>query len=272
LEVVRTAEVPSLAAVLDAVVPRAFASAEADQVSGGGSNPRFGSVFAEPPAEVVTSPGGSCAIVSDRPALASALRAALGARGVGCTVVPAASVGAGFEGAARCLSDTPVDSVVVALAGTSRPSGTEPWAQVLSEHAGIVGALRDDAGWVRAVADHASGSQRPVRLLTITDASTTGGRSRAQAVAQLSRVARSATEDRVAMFAVGHEAGDDVTGVSELAAHLLCAPEATALSGAELVAGSGWVGLRSHPRAAGSITLGEAGIPEWFDTALRGVL
>jgi hypothetical protein len=73
------------------------------------------------------------------------------------------------------------------------------------------------------------------------------------------------------MFAVSHEA-DDASGVSELAAHLVCAPEAAALAGAELVAGSGWVGLRSHPRPAGSITLGGTDLPDWFDAVLRGML
>ena len=276
LEVVRTRGVASLATVLDAIVPRAFANAEEQQVSGGGSNPRFGALFAEPPAEVLPSAVGTCAIVSDRPVLASATATALGARGVDCTIVPAESVGAGFAGTAQCLEHAgPVDAVVVALAGTSGASGTEPWEQVLAEHAGIAGQLGRDAAWVRAVADHALGSQRSMRLLTLTDAETSGGRSRAQAVAQLARVARSATDDRVAMFAVSSEAplesADDATGVSELIAHLVSTPEAPALSGAELVAGSGWMGVRSHPRPAGSITLGGTDIPEWFDTVLRGI-
>ena len=48
LEVVRSDDVVSLARVLEAVIPRAFATAEANQVSGGGSNPRFGPIFDEP--------------------------------------------------------------------------------------------------------------------------------------------------------------------------------------------------------------------------------
>jgi NAD(P)-dependent dehydrogenase (short-subunit alcohol dehydrogenase family) len=277
LEVVRTGGVASLASVLDALVPKAFAMAEAQQVSGGGSNPRFGGLFAEPPAEVLPSDVRSCLIVSDRPVLASAVGAALGARGVEGTIVPAESVGAGFEGATGCLSAVgPVDAVVVGLAATPGSSGTGAWEQVLAEHAGIAAQLCGDAAWARAVADHAAGTQRSMRLLTLTDAETTGGRSRAQAVAQLARVARSATDDRVAMFAVSSEAplayAADAAGVSELVAHLVCAPDAPALSGAELVAGSGWVGLRSHPRPAGSITLGGSEVPDWFDTALRGIL
>jgi hypothetical protein len=77
------------------------------------------------------------------------------------------------------------------------------------------------------------------------------------------------------MFAVSQEApvdsAGDAAGVSELAAHLVCAPDAPALAGAELVAGSGWVGVRSHPRPAGSITLGGIEVPEWFDTVLQEI-
>jgi hypothetical protein len=109
-----------------------------------------------------------------------------------------------------------------------------------------------------------------MRLVVLTEARTTGGRSRAQAVAQLARVAHSATDEGVSLFAVSSEADDDA-GVSELAAHLVAHPDAPALSGAELVAGAGWVGLRSHPRPAGSITLGGTGIPDWFDTVLREI-
>jgi NAD(P)-dependent dehydrogenase (short-subunit alcohol dehydrogenase family) len=265
LEVVRTTGLSSLAGVLDAVVPRAFASAEAEQLSGGGSNPRFSALFTEPPAEVAAAGGSSCLVVSDRPVLASAVETAVAARGV--EVVRAEPASTGFDGAARCLQGAgQVDAVVVALAGTSASPSGEGWEQVLAEHAGLTAQLRADAGWARAVADE----QRPLRLVTITDAETAGGRSRAQAVAQLARVARSATDDRVAMFALSSEA-DDATGVSELAAHLVCAPDAPALSGAELVAGPGWVGVRSHPRPAGSITLGGTEIPDWFDTVLRGI-
>jgi NAD(P)-dependent dehydrogenase (short-subunit alcohol dehydrogenase family) len=268
LEVVRTDGVASLAAVLDAVVPGAFATAEAAQVSGGGGNPRFAASFADPP-EALPATGATCLVVADRPPLASALAAALGARGV--ETVRAASVEAGFAGAAACLERAgPVDAVVLALAGTPGPSGAGSWERVLAEHAGLAGQLCGDAAWARAVADRATGSERPMRLVVLTEARTTGGRSRAQAVAQLARVAHSATDEGVSLFAVSSEADDDA-GVSELAAHLVAHPDAPALSGAELVAGAGWVGLRSHPRPAGSITLGGTGIPDWFDTVLREI-
>jgi hypothetical protein len=57
-----------------------------------------------------------------------------------------------------------------------------------------------------------------------------------------------------------------------LAAHLVADSAAEALAGAELVASRGWVGLRSHPRPAGSISLGTAGEPDWLDAALRQIV
>jgi hypothetical protein len=108
-------------------------------------------------------------------------------------------------------------------------------------------------------------------LVTVTDAQTSGGRARAQASAHHSRAARGATGDRVSAFAVSVEApGDEL--VAELVAHLLCSPESAALSGAELVAGEGWVGLRSHPHPIGSVNLGGTAVPPWLDEVLRSTV
>jgi hypothetical protein len=142
------------------------------------------------------------------------------------------------------------------------------WERILAEHAGLVDRIHADAGWARAVADHAVDADRPVRLVTLTDAVTTGGRSRAQASAQLARSARSATGDRVAAFAVSVET-PSVDLLGDLVAHLVCSAESPALSGAELVAGAGWFGLRSHPRPIGSVTLGGTDVPSWLDDVLR---
>ncbi len=132
LEVVRTGGVASLAAVLDALVPKVFAPAEAQQVSGGGGNPRFAALFAEPPADVVPSDVGSCLLVSDRAVLASGVEAALGARGVACTIVGAETVGAGFgarPGACR-LRDRSMPSSSPGLRRRARPgpgAGSRCW-------------------------------------------------------------------------------------------------------------------------------------------------
>ena len=60
--------------------------------------------------------------------------------------------------------------------------------------------------------------------------------------------------------------------MGELVAHLLCSPDAPALSGAELVAGPGWFGLRRHPRPAGAISFGGPALPDWLDDTLRQIV
>ena len=169
----------------------------------------------------------------------------------------------------------PVDAVVVALSG-GRPAtkATSDWERVLAEHEGIVEHLHTDAGWARAVADYAAGADRPVRLVTLTDATTAGGRSRAQASAQLARSGLGATGERVAAFAVSVEVpkGRGRHPLGDVVAHLVCEPEATALAGAELAVGPGWFGLRSHPRPGGSVTFGGPEVPDWLDATLRNMV
>ena len=127
LEVVRSDDVVSLARVLEAVVPRAFATAETSQASGGGGNPRFGPIFDEPaPAEVASAQVRSCAVVTDRPGLAASLTAALEARSITCHRVEVAH---GFADAAeRAAAPSsnaagPIDAIVVAPAGRQPSAG-----------------------------------------------------------------------------------------------------------------------------------------------------
>jgi len=219
----------------------------------------------------------SCVVVSDRPPVAASLAAALEARSIQCHP---AELAHGFREAANALNAVvdatgPIDAVVVALAGDeAAASPTEGWERVLAEHRGIVEHIHTDAGWARAAADYSAGANRPVQLVTLTDATTTGGRSRAQASAQHARAASGATDGRVTAFAVGMEAREEVAArpAGELVAHLLSHPEAAALAGAELVVGDGWLGLRSHPRAIGSISFGGPAIPEWLDGRLREIV
>ena len=278
LEVVRSDEVVSLTGMLGAVIPLAFTTAETSQVSGGGGNPRFGPIFDEPaPEEVASAQVRSCVVVTDRPLLAASLAASLEARAVTCHRVEVAH---GFRDAANALSTVvegagPIDAIVVAPAGP-QPSATSTngWERVLAEHHGIVEHIHTDAGWARAAADYAAAAGRPVQLVTLTDAATTGGRSRAQASAQLARAAVGSTEGRITAFAASIEASEAATGqpVGELVAHLLGHAEATGLAGAELVIGAGWLGLRSPPRPIGSITYGGPGVPDWLDATLREVV
>jgi NAD(P)-dependent dehydrogenase (short-subunit alcohol dehydrogenase family) len=278
LEVVRTDGVASLARVLEEVVPAAFVTAEADQASTGGGNPRFGPIFDDPaPAELASGSVRSCAVVSDRPHLAASVTAALEARSISCHQVDLTH---GFGEAARSLNSAveaggPIDAVVVAPAGREpAATSTDGWERVLAEHRGIVEDIHTDAGWARAAADYAAAADRPVQLVTLTDATTTGGRSRAQASAQHARVATGATQGRVTAFAVSIEAPDERTGepTGELVAHLLGHPGAAALAGAELAVGAGWIGLRSHPRPVGSIAYGGPAVPDWLDTTLSEIV
>jgi hypothetical protein len=75
-------------------------------------------------------------------------------------------------------------------------------------------------------------------------------------------------------FAIAVEAGSVTTrtAVAELASHLVCSPDAAALSGAELVADDEWIGVRSHPRPAGTVSFGGPAVPAWVDRALRAVV
>ena len=285
LEVVRTDGVEPLAPLLERVIAEALVPAEAAQATNGASNPRFGS-FVDEPAPVAEPTTGAaadpatCAVVSDRPQLAEALTAALAARSVTARAV---AIGDGPDrfaatvdalGAAAADGD-PFDAVIVALAGTTPSSGAvDGWARIVDEHADIVDAIHTDAAWARAVADVAISADRPLRLVTLTEAVTAGGRSRAQASAQLARAARKATNGLVTAFAVSLEADDpgDLPAIGELAAHLVCAEGSLGLSGAELVAGAGWFGLRSHPRPLGSIVLGGSAVPPWLDDTLQEMI
>jgi NAD(P)-dependent dehydrogenase (short-subunit alcohol dehydrogenase family) len=275
LEVARSEEVVSLARVLEAVIG-ALATAEASQESNGGGNPRFGQIFDEPgPTVAVSAHVRSCAVVTDRPLLAAPIVALLEARSVTCHRVEAAH---GFRGAADALSSIveatgPIDAIVVAPAGPrATDRAPDGWKRVLAEHRGIVQHIHSDAGWARAASDYAAGAARgPVHLVTLTDATGSGGRSQAQASAQLARAAAGSTDGRVTAFAASIEASDEVAGqpVGELVAHLLGNPEARALAGAELAVGAGWLGLRSHPRPIGSVTYGGPAVPDWLDVTLR---
>ena len=280
LEVVRTDGVTSLDGVLQAVIPRAFVRAEAAQASDGGSNPRFGPIFDEP-ASAETSPAQapitSCAVVSDRPTVAAAITAALEAHSIACHRV---EVAPDFDGAATALQSladqtAPLDAIVVALAGhapTASPAAG--WEHLLADHQGIVQRLYSDAAWTRAAADYSAKTDRPIRLVTLTDATTPSGRSRAQASAQVARAAAGGTKRRVTAFSVSIEAPEAIVGpaAGELVFQLLCNPEAAALAGAELALSGGWIGLRSHPRLIGAVTYGGPAVPSWLDVALRDIV
>ena len=280
LEVFGTEGRSSLAAALEVVAAGALVPAEAEQASNGGSNPRFApSVVSSPDATLPPPAVRSCAVVADRPEAAAVIVAALDARGVATTVVPAVGLAPGFASAAAALAamvaaNPRLDALVVAPAGNGPGAdAVSDWERLLVEHTGIVAQVYADAAWSRAVADHAMRTNRPMRLVTLTEAATAGGRSRAQAVAQHARSARGATGELVAHFTVGVETHEAVAtpAVGALVAHLVSSPDTPPLSGAELMVGPGTIGLRSHPRVGAGITLGGPDVPGWLDGVLGAI-
>jgi NAD(P)-dependent dehydrogenase (short-subunit alcohol dehydrogenase family) len=282
LEAVRTTGVPSIAHALETVVPLAFATAESAQLSNAGSVPRLAAAFDDGPVAGPPARGATrCAVVTDDTAWAAAIREVLAARGV--TAVDIAPAVSGFAGALEAIDAAaeagPIDAVVVAL-GATGPSGrdarpdAERWQRILDEHVGIADDIRADVAWVRAVGDHSRRLDRPVRVVTVTDATSAGGRSRAMAAAQLARAAHGATSDRVDAFAIAVESTAEPgrRAVAELVGHLVCGADVAALSGAELVATAEWIGLRSHPVVAGTVSYGGPELPGWLDAAVRSVV
>jgi NAD(P)-dependent dehydrogenase (short-subunit alcohol dehydrogenase family) len=274
IEVVRTTGVGSLSRVLATSVPAVFAPAEAAQGTHGGANPRLGDAFDEPTAKIETAPAsGHAVVVTDERSWETALADALSAHRVESIVIgePATDFAGAAKQLAAAVGDADVDAVVVARAGDrAAPSANvRGWLRVLEEHAGITDAIRTDAAWVRAVADLSAAQGRSMRVVTLVDATDSGGRSRAQAAAQLSRAAHPATSDRVDAFAIGVETATARREAAELVAHLVTDADAGALSGAELVVGVEWFGLRSHPAPAGTISFGGPAMPDWVDGALR---
>jgi NAD(P)-dependent dehydrogenase (short-subunit alcohol dehydrogenase family) len=283
VEVVRTDGVVSLAAVLESVVPRAFVTAETKQATEGAANPRFGSIFDaaapnQPEAGLAAGGVRTCAIVSERAELAPALISALEARSIACHKVEPAR---NFHGAARALRATaevsgPIDAVVVALSGNpAGPTAPTLWQDVLAGRRGLIEHLHADAAWSRAASDYAADSDHPMCLVTLTDATTPVGRSRAQAAVQIARVGVGATRGQVTALAVGIESTstDAAEQTGELVGHLLGHPESSSgLAGAELVVGTGWIGLRAHPRPSGTVVYGGPAIPDWVDGVLREIV
>jgi NAD(P)-dependent dehydrogenase (short-subunit alcohol dehydrogenase family) len=272
LEVARTSEVGSLLTVLESLGAKVLAPAEAAQTSNGGGNPRLGSAFEDGAEEGGASAAARAVVVCDAAERSAKLTDALTARGVECATIddPATGFTAVSEQLAKTASASgPVDAVIVARAGGDASSATG-WEQVLDEHAGITEQLGDDAAWVRAASEYSSAPGRAVRVVSVIDATTAGGRSRAQSATQLSRAAHSATEGRVDAFALSVEAAGQPIG--DIVAHLVCDADAGALSGAELVVGPEWFGLRSHPHPAGSVSFGGPAVPDWVDDALRDVV
>jgi NAD(P)-dependent dehydrogenase (short-subunit alcohol dehydrogenase family) len=279
LEVLRTGDVADLAHVLDVALPAAFAPAEAAQETNGASNGRFEHVFTEGASTGERATGTrTCLVVTDDGGWDVGLRDALTARGVevaGLDGAPATDfVGAAAQLARAAQDAEGLDAVVLARTGSVSSHADAAWERALDEHSAIVDSILSDVAWVRAVSDHARTAGRPMRIITAVDATTAGGRSRAQAAAQLSRAAHLVADIEADAFAIGVETDADAarSTVGALAAHLVGDDDAGALSGAELVVTADWLGLRSHPHPEASISFGGPEVPSWVDPTLRALL
>ena len=145
---------------------------------------------------------------------------------------------------------------------------------MLAEHGRIVEHIHTDAGWARAAADYAAGAARPVRLVTLTDATTTEGRSRAQAAAQQrgsppvppkGGSPPSQPASRLRRKKPGHRSVSWSPTCS-------ATPRRRLSPAPSWSSGAGWLGLRSHPRPIGSVTYGGPAVPDWLDATLREIV
>ena len=110
---------------------------------------------------------------------------------------------------------------------------------------------------------------RPVRLVTLTDATTPSGRSRAQAAAQLARAPAGATEGASPPSRSSIEASRTAApAAGELVAHLWATPSRRARrrrAGRRLRLAR----AAQPPPPVGSLTYGGPAVPAWLDSTLR---
>lgn len=281
IEVLRSTDVAAPARLLAEVVPDALVSAETGQATAGAGAARFSEAFGTTDDGSLPASGASVCVVADDEHRRQQLVSVLEGRGVRCTAIPVPA--RGFPQALDQLREAAgqageFDAVVLALAGAAptadSPSSEAAWQRVLATHEGLPALILEDAAWTRAAADHSAATGRTLRVVTLVEATTPGGASRAQAATQLARAARGATDDLVLAVAISLESGhdNDRQQAAELIGHLVTGPDTEALSGAELCVGEGWFGLRSHPAPAGIINFGGPVVPDWLGATLRAVL
>jgi hypothetical protein len=167
----------------------------------------------------------------------------------------------------------PIDCIIVVTANERTSEGCDPaWQRVLDAHRETAAQLLQHAAWTRAAARCAAGAGRSLRVVHITGATTAAGRTTHQAVAQLARsVNEMSSAAPIDTFAISLETSDshDLRTLGQLVARLARSQDGLSLRGAELVAGQGWVGLRSHPGPAATVTFGGPEIPPGVIDALR---
>ena len=271
IETIRTAGTSSVESVVQSFLPTLIA-AEKQQSTTGGANARFGEIFSAPLADAESPTGLNVLIVSDRLDLATSLTKRFTHSGCNVMTVTPDQAGAGFDGAKSLLQNAfagdIVNLVIIALAGTVIDDADENWQSVIGAHSEFGAEIIADARWARAVADYAIEHQTNLRIVNVIDARNQRGSTRGQTVAQLFRAARGATQDLVSAFAIAEESANNHEATVALSHACAKMAESSELSGAELVVGDGWIGLRSHPSPAGSMVFGGPELPVWFASVL----
>jgi len=279
LEAVRTGHTADFAASLDTLFPVVFCPAEAGQRATGGANARFGPVFDEPgtTGPVAGAATANCLVITDNPAMAGSLAAALSRCGLTAVDVDIDSGAKGFAAAEAALEQAAnaaggIDAVVIApgsppAAPPAAPPGPAPapWQRLLAGYSATADHVLTHAGWLRAAARHAVRTARPLRVMHLADASSPSLRPAAQAVAQLARCGSLLRPGLIDVFSIAVETAEpaDQQPVADLTARLLWSGDAAALRGAELVARPGWAGIRSHPAPSAAASYGGSAVPPW---------
>jgi len=179
------------------------------------------------------------------------------------------------ESAALCRSAAaalgPLGAVVVHSDGLepedpSRPAELQAWRDQ------ILGDLRLHASWLRA-ALLASPDGPRISVVNAVSASPVGGIV-AQAIGQLARCTQAGwSPDRVSVFAMEIvEPGDRGYRSFAALAEWLCRQGAPELAAEELAVGADWIGLRSHPVPAATVSFCEDAFSPWMGDLLQGAL
>jgi hypothetical protein len=185
------------------------------------------------------------------------------------------AISAGLQQAADASG--PLDALIV-VSRIPAPEDARDgagWVRLLAAQAPTTHHVKAHGAWLRAAARYARESHRPLRVVHVTRLESEEARPAAQAVAQMARSANDVKlPESLEVFSLTVESiGDsDIAATGHVAARLVGADDAAALTGAELVMGPGWLGLRSHPEPAATISFGGPAIPAFVDEVLQQVL
>jgi NAD(P)-dependent dehydrogenase (short-subunit alcohol dehydrogenase family) len=292
LEAARTEGVDDFGSALASLVPVVFQPGEAAQRTGGGSNPRLDDVFnavAAPPSAYPT-PDSTCLVVCDDALVATSVDSGMRTWGMRSVRVGGSDAAGGanrplpisYAAVDQALATTaaavgPIDCIVVVTPDEERADkGPGPaWQQALNAHRETAAQVLQHAAWARAAARYAAGAKRPLRVVHVSGATTAAGRTAGQVVAQLARSVNDMSCDApLDTFAISLETNDpdDLRTLGHLVGRLARSQDGLSLRGAELAAGPGWVGLRSHPGPAASVTFGGPEISTGVIDALKQAL